>query len=90
MTFTIEYRAKSDLVAKLRTALNEHEEWIAPGMLAHRYLLTPTAMFMRLARWQRDGVIAFTDDDTVRRGPSGRMLLLKLTPELRALMEARE
>lgn len=82
----IHYTDTRDLVTKLRTALNEHEEWVTTVQLQHRYGLTRLTLFQRLARWEDDKVLTL-DKTTAVRGRSGRVRLIKMTPQLRALME---
>lgn len=82
MTFELEYHSPDDLVNKLRAALLEREEWITVKRLRARYGVDATAMSQRLSRWGALGLHV-----EALRGETGRIRMLKLTPELRAMME---
>ncbi len=83
-TFSIHYENKADLLRQLRSALIEREEWITPKELGNRYKVMSQTLTQRLTRWEKEGLVELV----AQCGATGRIKLLKLTPELRALMDS--
>ncbi len=79
----IYYRDDVDLKRQLRKELLDLEEWMTPKQLHVRYGITSPTLTMRLQRWESGGIVEIE----AKRGATGRIRMLKLTPELRALME---
>jgi hypothetical protein len=85
MLFSLEYETDDDLVAQLRKAIIEREEWLTPKQVRTRYNLHSATLTRRLQRWQKQGLIDL-DANSVMRGPTGRILKIKITPEIRREM----
>lgn len=87
-TLEITYTDDVDLRAQLRRELLKHKEWVTIKELACRHRLSSGAvMTQRIKRWQQRGLIQLDDDVSVKRGASGRILRLKVTPELQTRLE---
>ncbi len=87
-TLTIHYKNRADLLTQLDSIYLENRTWLTCKELRYRYKLSSSStMTHRLIRWQAQGKLKLDSPQSVKRGPTGRILSLKLTPQLKSLME---